>query len=261
LRSRKTLPPIRPNEGLKAQYRRCLEKLVDELHYSVITNIALAYKSRESEITRDASPAIYLQEVIRKLANRWLKHFQNVADTLADHFTRKTLSLVDGTMQAHLKDIGMAVPFKMTREMNNTLQSVIGDQVGLIKSIPEQYLREVEGLVMRSVSAGRDLKTLSDEIQARYGVTKQRAKLIATDQNNKAHAMIERGRQEELGITKAIWHHSHGGRKPRPEHVAFDGHEYDVKEGAFLEGKFVWPGTEINCRCFCTPVIPTMGEK
>jgi uncharacterized protein with gpF-like domain len=63
-------------------------------------------------------------------------------------------------------------------------------------------------------------------------------------------------RQKELGITKAIWVHSGGGKHPRPEHVAFSGKEYDVEKGAYLEGKWTWPGFEINCRCTSRSVIP-----
>jgi SPP1 gp7 family putative phage head morphogenesis protein len=138
--------------------------------------------------------------------------------------------------------------------------------VGLIKSVAQQYLADVQGDVMRSVSEGRKLDDLAAALEHRHGVTKRRAALIARDQNNKATAVFERVRQQELGITKARWQHSAGGKEPRPEHVAWgrEGKIYDVKEGMLQEdGKRVWPGTEINCRCFSIPLIPawTMGLK
>ncbi len=253
---RKTLPPLIPNAGVRIAYQKRLAKLVEKMHRSVLYHLAAAYKQRESEITNDASPAVFLGETMRKLASVWLKRFADVSKDIAISFTGKTLSLVDGTMQKHLVDIGMAVPFTYTKQMNTVMQACIGDQVGLIKSIPEKYLRDVEGMVMRTIAGGGDLKTLSDELQVKYALTRKRAVLIATDQHKKAHASIEKARQEGLGITKAIWMHSHGGRHPRPEHVKFDGHEYDVKEGAFLEGKWVWPGTEINCRCLSKAILP-----
>lgn len=255
-----TLPPIHPNAGLSAAYQKRLKKLVETMHKSVVYHLAAAYKSRESEFVHDDSPALFLLGTMKRLASRWLKHFDKVAESLGRGFAEESLKLSDGAMKAHLKAAGFSVPFKMTREMNNTLQSVIGEQVGLIKSIPEQYLRDVEGMVMRSVSAGRDLKALSDELQDRYGLTQKRAALIASDQANKAHAMMERARQDDLGIKKAIWMHSHGGRQPRPSHVAFDGKEYDINEGALIDGKRIWPGTEINCRCSCRAVIPGVAK-
>ncbi len=89
-----------------------------------------------------------------------------------------------------------------------------------------------------------------------YGVTKRRAAFIARDQNNKATAVFERTRHVEIGVTEAIWLHSAGGKVPRPEHVAFSGKKYDIRKGAYLEGKWTWPGVEINCRCVSKPVIP-----
>jgi hypothetical protein len=45
----------------------------------------------------------------------------------------------------------------MTSQMNNALQATIAENVVLIRSIPEKYFTEVEGLVMRSVARGREL--------------------------------------------------------------------------------------------------------
>ena len=109
---------------------------------------------------------------------------------------------------------------------------------------------------MRSVTAGRDLGTLAEELQAAHGVSKRRAAHIALDQNNKATSTVTRVRQKELGIKEAVWIHSGAGKHPRPEHVAFNGKKYDVEKGAYLEGKWTWPGFEINCRCTSRSIIP-----
>ena len=87
-------------------------------------------------------------------------------------------------------------------------------------------------------------------------MTRRRAILIARNQNNMATATVCKTRQMELGIKKAIWVHSSAGRNPRPEHVAFNGKEYDVAKGAYLEGVWTWPGREINFRCVSRSIIP-----
>ena len=55
----------------------------------------------------------------------------------------------------------------MTLAMENVMKSFIHENVNLIKSIPEKYFTEVEGMVMRSVRSGRDLAYLSDELEHR----------------------------------------------------------------------------------------------
>ena len=144
----------------------------------------------------------------------------------------------------------------MTEPMNNALQAVIAENVNLIKSIPEQYLTQVETLVMQSAGRGRDLGYLADELQKRYGITKRRAALIARDQNNKATSVMQVARQTSLGITEGIWHHSHAGKVPRPSHVKANGTKFDLSKGLLLDGEWLLPGEAINCRCTWSAVIP-----
>lgn len=258
---RGTLPPVHPNQGLEAIYRAKLQALIDEMHNSLLYWLGAAYKAKPPALAQDdafvgLSPAMAMREAMRRLSRRWLKRFDKAAPELAAWFATAAADRSDKQLAKILRDAGISVKFKLTREANDVLQATTGENVALIKSIAQQHLAEVEGLVLRSVAVGRDLGTLAKEIEDRYGKTKRRAALIARDQNNKATATITRVRQQAIGITHAIWMHSRAGAHPRPEHVAFSGQVYEVAKGAFLEGKWVWPGTEINCRCVCRPVIP-----
>ena len=49
--------------------------------------------------------------------------------------------------------------------------------------------------------------------------------------------------------------HSHAGKEPRLSHVAANGKRFDVGKGISLDGKWVQPGEEINCRCTSRAVI------
>lgn len=214
------------------------------------------YKASGAAVAMDASPAVFMREAMRKLARRWQKRFDDIAAKLSQRFTSAAMKNSDVSLYNALESAGLTVEFKMTAAMNNALQATITENVNLIKSIPEQYLTQVEGLVMRSVSRGRDLSYLTDELEKRYGITRRRAALIARDQNNKATSVMQTARQQSLGITKGIWRHSHAGKEPRPSHVKADGKEFDLSKGMYLDGKWTLPGEEINCRCTWSPVIP-----
>ena len=257
-----TLNPVHPNQGIQAEYKRKLDQLIDEMHHSIVYWLTAAYKANTPEMATDASPAKELQKILKKLIKRWTKKIYEIAQKIAGHFVTSVSARSTKALEASLKKSGMSVEFKMTREMNDVMQATIGEQVGLIRSIAQQHLSEVEGLVMRSVAAGRDLKYLSDELQKRYGVTKRRAALIARDQNNKATANIVRVRQKSVGVTHAIWVHSHGGKKPRASHVKAGREKlvYEIDKGAYLEGnggkfEWVWPGSSINCRCVSKTIL------
>ena len=258
-----TLPPIHPNQGLQAAYRRKLDKLIDEMHKSLTYWITAAYKANTPEIAMDASPAKVMRQLIRKLRRRWDKKFNQASLDLANYFSTAVADRVDGALSTYLTDAGFSVDFKYTAAMNDVIQATIGEQVGLIRSIPAQHFSEIEGLVMRSVATGRDIKYLSDELQKRYGVTKRRAQFIARDQINKATANIVRVRQKSMGCTHARWLHSHGGKKPRESHLEASNNKlvYNIDKGAWLEGNggkwdWIFPGEAINCRCVSVPVIP-----
>lgn len=255
-RKQRTLKAVRPNAGVQAEYRRRLDALVDEMNNSITYWLTATYREQLPAIAADASPVKALLTTLRDLSKRWLRRFEIGAQKLAEWHAQKTRSYTDTALHTALKDAGFSVKFTMTPAMQTAYDAVIAEQVGLIKSIAQQNLQQVETLVMQSVQTGRDLGQLAPELEKRYGITKRRAALIARDQNNKATATLTRHRQQELGITHAVWLHSHGGKTPRPSHVKADGETYEIAKGMFLDGEWVFPGELINCRCVSRSVIP-----
>jgi SPP1 gp7 family putative phage head morphogenesis protein len=251
----KILRPVHPNAGIEAQYRKKLKALIAAMQASIVNRLTAVYKNNEPLIAKDSMPADELQKAITQMADEWQARFDEGSHRLAEWFAQKTKNYADGTLHNILRDAGFTVEFRMTETMQDAYSAVIHEQVGLIKSIAAEHLQEVQGLVMRSVQQGRNLGELSAELQKRYGVTKRRAALIARDQNNKATAIITRVRQKNLGITHAVWKHSHAGKHPRPSHLAADGEVYEIDKGMYLDSKWVWPGTEIMCRCVSKPII------
>jgi SPP1 gp7 family putative phage head morphogenesis protein len=254
----KVLPPVRANAGIEAKYRRMLFKMVDAMHESVVYWVESAYRNNEPEMALDESPAAALNSAVKKLTRRWQRNFNRASKRMADYFSEDVSERTDGVLRRILADSGWSVDFKMTPAMNDVFAATVNENVSLIKSIPQRYLSQVEGMVARSVSTGRDLGQLSKDLQEQLGVTKRRAALIARDQNAKATSAFTRVRQTELGIEEAIWVHSSAGKVPRPTHVKNDGKKYRVSEG-WLDpavDKRIFPGELINCRCFSRSVIP-----
>ena len=252
-----TLAPVHPNRGLEAAYRKKLQAAVDELHASIVYWIKAQYRATPPEmLAMDKSPAAELRDAMARLSRRWLRKFSDMADQLAGWFSKASQERYDAALKHILKKGGWTVEMKMTREVNDVVQASIAENVTLIKSIAQQHLNEVSGLVMRATQAGRDMKFLTDELEKFLPKARNRAALIARDQTNKATAAVTRARQTELGITHAIWLHSSGGRFPRASHVQMSGKPYSIADGVVLDGEKVWPGTAINCRCVSKSIVP-----
>jgi uncharacterized protein with gpF-like domain len=269
------LRPVRANAGIEASYNRALQKWVDALHKSLSYWITAQYRANPPpslaqdagfESFRDGSPANAMRRAIHRMSRRWMKAFDKGADELAQYFVDRAAGATDVQLESILKSAGFTVKFKTTADVNNAMQAAVGENVGLIKSIAQQHLSDVEGLVMRSMTQGRNLGDLTEELTKRYGVTKRRAAFIARDQANKMTAVINRTRQAELGITQAHWRHSHGGKHPRQSHVAASqadggkGKIYDIAKGCLIDGEYIWPGELPNCRCTAQSIIPGLDN-
>lgn len=275
------MPAIWPSHALEVWYRRKLELIVGQMQRSVSYRLRAAWNkgppvviAQDYTIVIDGRPATplellaldapssvgLLQRALNRMSKQWQKKFDALAKELATKFADKSQDYIDLAMMDGFKKAGFTVRFVNTPVRQQAFDAVVAENVGLIKSIPRQYLRDVEQAVWQSVSAGRDLEQLTDTVQQKYGIAARRAQFIARDQNNKAKAAMERARRAQLGIKQAVWFHSTAGRKPRPEHVAFSGKTYTIAKGAYLEDKWVWPGTEPNCRCSDRAIIPGFDD-
>jgi SPP1 gp7 family putative phage head morphogenesis protein len=256
---RRILPPVRPNAGIEAAYHKRLDAEIAAMNASVLYWVRAQYRRNPpvSLAQDNDSPAMGMRGTFDDLGAQWRKRFDTMAEELARHFATSAQRRADGAFQSILKRGGWTVKFRMTEAANQALQGSIGENIALIKSIPAQYLTQVQGIVMRGVQVGGDLGMMVKEIESQFGVTRRRATIIARDQTNKAFAITTRVRQTELGITHALWLHSTAGKEPRPTHLANDGKPYEIAKGWFdpAEQKFVWPGSLINCRCNSKPIV------
>jgi len=259
----KTCRAVHANRGIEAAYRAALRKMIDEMSASAEYWLRAEYRKSPPRmaalVAEDAAPNTASQRITYELAvmaKRWIERFNSHAPKLAQAYVTKMFTSSDVAFKAALKDAGWAVEFTMTPAVRDAFQASIAENVALIRSIPQQYFSQIEGVTMRAYSAGRDLESFVSDIKALYPAASHRAELIARDQSNKANAVVSRARQLELGITEAIWMHSRAGKTPRPDHVAADGKRYKIAEGCEISGRHIQPGTEINCRCTSRPILP-----
>lgn len=251
-----TLPEIRPNAGIERKYSKALISLVRQMQSEINAELVKEFKkqAKQQKMAMDGI-ADWVAHVIDYLAARWARKLDDLAPQLALLFVSRTVTNYETLMKTYMRRAGFTVRFQITPFQQESLQAVMENNVGLIKSIATQYLDRVQVQVWQCVTQGYDLSTLSKNLKKDYGITKRRAKLIARDQANKAHATIERAKRQELGITKAIWLHSHAGKVPRPSHLAANGKEFNVSKGMYLDGEWVQPGELINCRCCSKSII------
>lgn len=253
----KTASATIANAGLEAQYRRRIMKLVNAMAKDISSQVGKVYNKREDEITEDETPAKQLTRLINRRMVKWSGIFDKESKKLARWFVKRADSSTKAQLGRSLsRAAGITVKFKTTEEVEDVLDSLIAENVSLIKSIQEQYHTQVNTEVMDSVRSGRDLNTLADTLKNRYAITARRAKNIAKDQNNKATESISLERNKSLGITEGDWMHRAGSKQPRKSHQQANGKRFKLSEGLLIDGEYIFPGQKPYCNCSYRPVIP-----
>lgn len=136
-------------------------------------------------------------------------------------------------------------------DVSVTLQSVLAENVSLIRSLDDQMRNGISGAVFRGLTNRTPAREVAREIRKAAGIGQRRAELIASDQLQKLTGRLDQERQQQVGSTEFEWMHSHK-RYPRPEHVARDGKRY---KWSSVIGKTDPPGRAIRCGCRARPVI------
>lgn len=211
------------------------------------------------------SSTVKLHTALKKWGDKWSSKFDKLSTVVAKQFAGRSFGATEVALKTALRDAGFTIAFKPTRKSLESYRLVVADNVGLIRNLQSSFYGKIQQDVWAAVRAGSDLATLSTKLQHSYGIEGKRAELISRDQNAKAKATIETTRRQELGIRKAIWQHSSGGKEPRPVHVAWgrEGKEFDLDKGLYDpdEGEWVFPGQLINCRCTSRAIIRGINDK
>ncbi|MEN6533969.1 MAG: phage minor head protein [Bryobacteraceae bacterium] len=254
--------PIRPSAAEESAYRARLNRMIDTMHSSVMVHVQSAWK--DAGLAMDADPHAVLKRAMAKLGVQWQKTFDSESKNIAEAFANGAMRHGDLAFTSALRKSGFSVKFQTDAEVSKALDSAVGENIKLIKSIPQEYMDRVSKGIRESIDNGRNMGQLTKDLQNIHGMTKRRAALIARDQNNKATALIHRVRQRQVGITRAQWVHTVASVHPREEHAAWSdsGETYDINEGMYSDedGEFVWPGTPINCGCISMSIVPGSEE-
>ncbi|MBW5801181.1 phage minor head protein [Halomonas elongata] len=129
------------------------------------------------------------------------------------------------------------------------------ENLKLIRSIPEQYVDKLQGVVIRAISEGQSATAVRDAIRATYDQPLNRAETIAIDQIGKLNARITEYRQKNIGIKEYRWRGVMDWRE-RPHHRRRENKVFRWKRPPW-DGH---PGQPVRCRCWAQPVWPRRDD-
>ena len=258
----KTLPaPV----GIGTRYNAEMQALVSEMLRETEREVRKLFESPvavESHVMTDASISSQARILINALQTTFSLKFAQRSKPLAERMVSQATAASATAVKRSLKSLsaGMALPTASlkTGPLAEIIKASVAENVGLIRSIPEKYLDNVRGAVMRSITTGNGLQDLVPFMEKQAGQTKRSAKNTALDQTRKAYQSMNAERMKAAGVKSFEWIHSGGGQKPRPDHVAMSGNVYRYDDLPVIDertGERGIPGQAPNCRCTSRPVL------
>lgn len=256
--------PLIPPDRTEARYRATLEAAIAVMRKEVEREVAAVWKTNAPAVTSGLDASLASQS--RILTNALARKFQAFFDRLAPDTARKFVRRIDrhssASLHSSLKEVSGGLSLKTTvisGRVAEVAKAATVENVGLIKSIPQQYFKDIQGAVMRSIQKGDGVQTVLEEIRRTGAVTERRAALIARDQTAKATTAVNSARLQALKVRKFEWLHSGGGKEPRQLHKnTLNGQVFSLDDPPIIDertGERGLPGQLINCRCRMIPVI------
>lgn len=286
MRKTKTLPkkyvrgvPLSYNVGDRIEYERALRTLVAKMARKTKTELTKFFDSStaddyfESRAVLDESVSSGAERLMKQLSDEFSALFNKKSLDLSKKMVKKADSASKTALQRNLAQLTGKITLakEIPPALKQITKSTIAENVSLIKSIPEQYFKNITGAVMRSISTGGGVDTLFKYVNKNYEMSDARAKNLALDQTRKAYNSINKQRMVDVGYKKFEWAHSGGGLKPRKSHMAMDGRIFSFAKLPIINKEQVAkgdapetgiPGQAINCGCTMIPVYEfPSGEK
>lgn len=251
------------------QLVRAIKKDIDREIVPLVRNLAPQYTSDSFiELMNDGEIETFDVKVITKdgwvnditnalgrLFTKWTGvAFEQLANQTANEFVRTADQVNQRKFNASMRSMGIDV-FGSSPAIDEMLQAAVYDNTRLIQSIPAQYLKQVESIVMTNMRAGLRPSSITKQLMEQFGVTHRRAKLIARDQTSRINGDLNKQRQQDAGVKYFRWQTSDDERV-RHKHTEHEEKVTKYGKGVYSwdnppleDGKQVIPGSPINCRC------------
>lgn len=133
----------------------------------------------------------------------------------------------------------------------------VEDNVGLIKTIPQESLGRMREIVLEGYMNGETTTSIVKKIQKAYSTDRRHAQLLARDQIAKLNGQITQRQQEDAGVEEYIWSDS-GDGLVRPGHKRLNGKRFRWNDPPVVDektGRRCHPGEDYECRCVALPVF------
>lgn len=260
---------LRYNVGSRLQYYKELRTFVDRMTSTVNREVLALFKkpfAREF-FAMDDSISSQSRILLNTLTSKFNALFKSKAREIAERMVYGQEKLSNASVKNSASTVyeGLSLPGNIVSpDLEDVIKASVEENVSLISSISQEYMKSITGDVMRAVTEGSGEKSLRASLKRYEGITQRRAKRIAADQVNKVYTAVNIQKLKSLDQSKFVWVHSGGGQHPRDSHLKIDGEIFSLDHSELIAAQQSlgfkyqdqgFPGYPVNCRCTMQMVV------
>jgi len=252
--------PLVSSASIADQYQKVIVALFRKMAEEAERELKAMFHDPAYALDAEANPASRARIIINDLKRKYAKYFNRLARTATNRMIRATIRHSTATVGMSLREISadlqLDAAFLNSGRLKEIVMASTQEAAQLIKTIPDQYLSQVQGQVMRSITTGSGLETLMPFMREKYGQNVRKARSVALDQTRKAYSNISNARMQDAGVEEFEWRHIRRAKQPRHQHIQWSGKIFRF-DAPPVDDRFgpVLPGQAINCNCLAIPVL------
>lgn len=244
---------------ISRQYMRLLKGAIEEEMPALKEHIMRERGTYRDDGINDVMSL--LTKVIEKIRKRFIEKEEGYG------LRRKLEALANMTRKLTIREWKKAVDrtlginifedYYMGEFYRSAIDRWVDENVSLIKTIPFDTLDDMRQIVRDGFVEGKSTTKIMREIQDKYNVEKNHARLLARDQIGKLNAKITEAQQRDAGIEEYIWCDC-GDSRVRDSHKALNGKKFRWDDPPVVDiktGRRCHPQEDYQCRCRAKPVF------
>lgn len=200
--------PVMPSQEAERYYSGQLRGMVRLMAEELVKALEPELKRLKRDYIADAKPTMdgWTDDILAAIRGVSRRFSSSLFEFQIQRVAASTISRADAdNAEDFRKSVNQAVgvDFQLItrpKGMQDYLEASTAENVNLIKSIPDEYFKNVETIVLGGMKDGLAPTAIAKQIQEQTGVSARRAKLIARDQVSQLNSDLTRQRQASAGI-------------------------------------------------------------
>ena len=166
------LPRILFPANHAVDYYEDLQDIIEKMNNDVMDFVdrkVTPYLRRNDSYKKDSEMDDIIQGLEELKESAITRAFSDAtAKKLADKFSKRVKNHTNNEVKEQIRSVIGMDPLKRNQQLEDAVKAAVSENVSLIKSIPEEYHKQLDTIVLQGVRSGESIDDINDNIQDIY---------------------------------------------------------------------------------------------